>query len=56
MSGTDDMELEALLKRVKTSDLKAEAKKRGISCGRCPKKMDIARKLPRDVVAQLAEK
>jgi hypothetical protein len=50
----DDKELEALISGIPTKDLKAEAKKRGISCGRCPKKIDIARRLPPDILKAMA--
>jgi len=51
-----DKELEKLLKSVSSKDLKDEVKKRGIALGRCPTKMDLAKKLPQDVVKKLAKK
>jgi hypothetical protein len=47
-------DLESLIKSISVKDLKAEAKKRGIALGRCPTKMDIAKKLPQDVLEKLA--
>lgn len=51
-----DTELEALVKEISSASLKEEVKKRGIKMGRCPTKMDFARKLPEDVLRSLAEK
>jgi hypothetical protein len=50
----DTTELEGLMKSISVKDLKEEAKKRGIALGRCPTKMDIAKKLPEDVLRKLA--
>jgi hypothetical protein len=47
-------DLESLIKSISVKDLKEEAKKRGIALGRCPTKMDIAKKLPQDVLKKLA--
>jgi hypothetical protein len=47
-------DLESLIKSISVKDLKEEAKKRGIALGRCPTKMDIAKKLPQDVLEKLA--
>jgi hypothetical protein len=47
-------DLESLIKSISAKDLKEEAKKRGIALGRCPTKMDIAKKLPQDVLEKLA--
>jgi hypothetical protein len=52
----DDKELEKLIKLVSTKDLRDEIKKRKLSLGRCPTKMDLAKKLPLDVVKKLAKK
>ncbi len=52
----DDAELEKLVKNVSAKELKDEAKKMGIALGRCPTKMDIARKLPKDVLLKLSKK
>lgn len=52
----DDAELEKLIKNVSAKELKEEAKKRGIALGRCPSKMDIAKKLPKDVLERLSKK
>ena len=49
-----EMELEELVKKVSLKDLKAAAKELGIKLGRCPKKMDIAKALPRAVLEKLA--
>ncbi|MDI6719001.1 MAG: hypothetical protein QMD46_05260 [Methanomicrobiales archaeon] len=51
----DDKELTDLLKRIKTKDLKDAARQRNIPLGRCPTKVDIARKLPDDVLKELAK-
>jgi len=50
-----EKELEELIKKIKTKDLNAEAKKRGIKT-HCVKKIDIAKQLPRDVLEKLASK
>jgi hypothetical protein len=47
--------METLIKSISVKDLKEEAKKRGIALGRCPTKMDIAKKLPDDVLEKLAK-
>jgi hypothetical protein len=52
----DDAGIEKLIQGIPTKDLKAEAKKRGIACGRCPKKMDIAKKLPLEALQALSRK
>lgn len=49
------MELEELVKKVKMKDLRAEAKKHGISVA-CRTKMDIAKDLPKEVLEKLAGK
>jgi nucleoside-diphosphate-sugar epimerase len=36
------------VKEISSADLKSEVKKRGIKMGRCPTKMDFAKKLPED--------
>ena len=54
--GMKDADLEALVKGISSADLKNEVKKRGIKMGRCPTKMDFARKLPEDVLKKLAGK
>jgi hypothetical protein len=48
-------DLESLIKSISAKDLKEEAKKRGIALGRCPTKIDIAKKLPQDVLERLAK-
>ena len=50
----DEEEFEELVKKIKAKNLKEEAKKSGIKLGRCPTKMDIARKLPKEVLEELA--
>jgi len=52
----DEKEMEALLKSVKASSLKAEIKKRNLKPGRCPTKMDLARMLPEEALRELAGK
>jgi hypothetical protein len=47
-------DLERLIQSISAKELKDEAKKRGIAFGRCPTKMDIAKKLPQDVLEKLA--
>ena len=47
-------ELKALVKKISSAALKSEVKKRGIKMGSCPTKMDFARKLPEDVLKDLA--
>ncbi|HVN65995.1 MAG TPA: hypothetical protein VMT31_05210 [Methanomicrobiales archaeon] len=49
-----DAELKELVSRISSADLKSEVKKRGIKMGRCPTKMDFARKLPENVLKELA--
>jgi hypothetical protein len=51
-----DAELKALIEKISSAALKNEVKKRGIKMGRCPTKMDFAKKLPEDVLKGLAEK
>ena len=51
-----ESELESLVKKISSADLKNEVKKRGIKMGRCPTKMDFAKKLPEDVLKDLAGK
>ncbi|MFQ6051576.1 MAG: hypothetical protein ACE5K4_07775 [Candidatus Hydrothermarchaeota archaeon] len=50
------MDIEKLIKNVKMADLKQAAKERNIKLGKCPKKIDIAKKLPREVLEELASK
>ncbi len=51
-----DTELKELVTKISSADLKGEVKKRGIKMGRCPTKMDYAKKLPDDVLKKLAGK
>jgi hypothetical protein len=51
-----DADLEAMVKKISSAALKTEVKKRGIKMGRCPTKMDFAKKLPEDVLKDLAGK
>jgi len=48
-------ELEELVKGIKATALKEEAKKRGIKTS-CVKKIDIAKQLPREVLDELSTK
>jgi len=48
-------DLDILIKSISVRDLKEEAKKRGIALGRCPTKMDIARKLPEEALKKLVK-
>jgi hypothetical protein len=50
----ESADLEHLIQSISAKDLKDEARKRGIALGRCPTKMDIAKKLPRDVLEKMA--
>jgi len=54
--GMKEAELKELVTKISSASLKNEVKKRGIKMGRCPTKMDFARKLPDDVLKSLAEK
>ncbi len=54
--GMKDAELKELVAKISSADLKSEVKKRGIKMGRCPTKMDFAKKLPEDVLKELAGK
>jgi hypothetical protein len=56
VEGVKDEELKALVKKISSAALKSEVKKRGIKMGSCPTKMDFAKKLPEDVLRNLAEK
>ena len=50
------MKKEDLIKKIKFVDLKAAAKERDIKLGSCPTKLSIAKKLPKDVLEELASK
>jgi hypothetical protein len=54
VKGMKESELADLVKEISSADLKGEVKKRGIKMGRCPTKMDFAKKLPEDVLKKLA--
>jgi hypothetical protein len=56
VNGMQEQELKELVSHISSADLKSEVKKRGIKMGRCPTKMDFARKLPGDVLKELAGK
>lgn len=56
VKGMKEAELKELVKGISSADLKGEVKKRGIKMGRCPTKMDFAKKLPEDVLRKLAGK
>ena len=51
-----DADLKELVAKISSADLKKEVKKRGIKMGACPTKMDYAKKLPEDVLKDLAKK
>lgn len=48
------MDVEELVKKIQMKDLKAAARERGIKLGRCPTKLSIAKKLPKEVLEKLA--
>ena len=50
------MEVEELAKKAKMKDLKEIAKKYDIKLGKCPTKLIIAKKIPRDELEALVEK
>jgi hypothetical protein len=56
VEGVKDEELKALVKKISSAALKSEVKKRGIKMGSCPTKMDFAKKLPEEVLKDLAGK
>jgi hypothetical protein len=56
VKGMKEAELKELVSKISSADLKGEVKKRGIKMGRCPTKMDFAKKLPEDVLKKLAGK
>jgi hypothetical protein len=56
VKGMKEQELKELVSQISSADLKSEVKKRGIKMGRCPTKMDFAKKLPDDVLKKLAGK
>jgi BioD-like phosphotransacetylase family protein len=48
------MEIEEMVKKIDTKQLKEEAKKRGIKTS-CVRKVDIAKQLPAEVLERLAK-
>jgi len=50
------LKVEELVKKVKLVDLKKAARERNIKLGRCPTKLSIAKKLPKEVLEELASK
>lgn len=50
------MEVEELAKKAKLKDLKDIAKKHDIKLGRCPTKLTIAKKIPKDELEALVAK
>jgi hypothetical protein len=56
VKGMKEAELKELVSKITAADLKGEVKKRGIKMGACPTKMDYAKKLPEDVLKNLAKK
>jgi hypothetical protein len=49
------MDIEELIKKIDTKQLKEEAKKRGMKTS-CVKKIDIAKQLPPEVLERLASR
>jgi hypothetical protein len=50
------MDVEEMAKKAKLKDLKEIAKKHEITLGRCPTKLDIAKKIPKDELEALVSK
>ena len=50
------MDVEEMAKKAKLKDLKEIAKKHDIKLGRCPTKLTIAKKIPREELEALIEK
>jgi hypothetical protein len=50
------MDVEEMAKKTTLKDLKAIAKKHDIKLGRCPTKLTIAKKIPREELEALVEK
>lgn len=50
------MDVEEMAKKAKLKDLKEIAKKHDIKLGRCPTKLDIAKKIPKDELEALMSK
>ncbi len=50
------MDVEEMAKKAKLKDLKVIAKKHEIKLGKCPTKLDIAKKIPRDELEDLVSK
>ena len=54
--GSYYMKVEELASKAKLKDLKEIAKKHDIKLGRCPTKLSIAKKIPRDELEELVAK
>ncbi len=50
------MDVEEMAKKAKLKDLKEIAKKHDIKLGRCPTKLTIAKKIPKEELEALIEK
>jgi len=50
------LDVEEMAKKAKLKDLKEIAKKHDIKLGRCPTKLDIAKKIPKDELEALVSK
>ncbi len=54
--GGISLDVEEMAKKAKLKDLKEIAKKHDIKLGRCPTKLDIAKKIPREDLEDLVSK
>lgn len=52
----DNMDVEEMAKKATLKDLKAIAKKHDIKLGRCPTKLSIAKKIPKEELEELVSR